>query len=146
MCERNRQSEWADLLSKDATPDDEGSATPVQGNKAYYNSVCVGRVQVCTSFIARPDTGNLLYVNGVKRRAINFGDPFHIANLVVTWASIGAFGDTEKAYHTQVHHRQLLQSMHSLHNDNSTFSQALIDDIMTDSTGLVIRTCREHVQ
>eukprot|EP00956_Cyclotella_meneghiniana_P021672 scaffold39740_cov82-Cyclotella_meneghiniana.AAC.1 len=89
---------------------------------------------------------NLLYENGVKRRAINFGDPFHIANLVVTWASIGAFGDTEKADHTQVHHRQLLQSMHSLHNDNSTFSQRLMDDIMTDSTRLVIRTCRERVQ
>eukprot|EP00956_Cyclotella_meneghiniana_P031495 scaffold82841_cov63-Cyclotella_meneghiniana.AAC.7 len=28
----------------------------------------------------------LMYINGVLRRVIAFGDPFHIANLAVTWA------------------------------------------------------------
>ena len=38
----------------------------------------------------------LMMENGVWRRAILFGDPFHIANLCVTWASVFAFGETEK--------------------------------------------------
>ena len=53
---------------------------------------------------------NLLFENGVLRRVIAFGDPFHVANLTVTWASIYAFGDTKKANHSQVHHLQLCRS------------------------------------
>ena len=89
---------------------------------------------------------DLLYENGVQRRVISFGDPFHIANLVVTWASIGAFGDVERDDHSQCHHRQLLMSMHSLHDDNKQFSQGLMDEIMQDTLRLLIRTCRERVQ
>ena len=38
----------------------------------------------------------ILFENGVERKPIVFGDPDHKANLYVTWASIYAFGDTEK--------------------------------------------------
>ena len=74
--------------------------------------------------------GVMIYENGVKRKPITFGDPFHIANLCVTWASIYAFGETEKANHSQVHHHQLLQSIHILHSANRAFSQAKMDDVM----------------
>ncbi len=69
---------------------------------------------------------DMLYENGVEHRVLGFGDPFHIANLCVTWASVYAFGDTKKADHTQVHHRQLLESLHSLHTDDIPFAQAKI--------------------
>ena len=36
---------------------------------------------------------NILYENDVLRKAIAFDDPYHIANLCVTWASIYAFGE-----------------------------------------------------
>ncbi len=80
----------------------------------------------------------ILFENGMKRRPIVFGDPFHIANLCVTWASVFAFGDTEKADHTQVHHRQLLQSIHSLHSSDPSYSQKVMDQIMSGSG----RSCR----
>ena len=67
---------------------------------------------------------DIIYENGVKRRPIAFGDPFHVANLCVTWASVYAFGDTEKADHSQVHHRQVLQSIHTLHSSDNNYSQA----------------------
>ncbi len=72
---------------------------------------------------------DMLYENGVECRVLGFGDPFHIANLCVTWASVYAFGDTKRADHTQVHHRQLLQSLHSLHTDNIPFSQAKMGEV-----------------
>jgi hypothetical protein len=40
---------------------------------------------------------NQLYKNGVERKEVGFGDPFCVADLCVTWASVYAFGDTEKA-------------------------------------------------
>ena len=51
---------------------------------------------------------DIIFENGVLRRPIVFGDPYHIANICVTWASIYAFGDTGKFDHSQVHHRQVL--------------------------------------
>jgi hypothetical protein len=90
---------------------------------------------------------DMLYENGVERKVLGLGDPFHIANLCVTWASVYAFGDTEKAEHTQVHHHQLLQSLHSLHTDDIHFSQAKMDGVMTGSSSTVkISTKRERVQ
>ena len=73
---------------------------------------------------------NLLFDNGVERRPIPFHDPYHIANLCVTWASVFAFGDTEKADHTHVHHCQLLQSIHSLHSLGYAYFQAMMDEVM----------------
>jgi hypothetical protein len=90
---------------------------------------------------------DMLYEKGVEHRVLGFGDPFHIANLCVTWASVYAFGDTEKTDHTQAHHRQLLQSLHSLHTDDIPFSQAKMDGVMTGSSSTVkILTKRERVQ
>ena len=90
---------------------------------------------------------DMLYENGVEHRVLGFGDPFHIANLCVKWASVYAFGNTEKADHTQVHHRQLLQSLHSLHTDDIPFSQAKMDGVMTGSSSTIkILTKRERVQ
>ena len=83
---------------------------------------------------ADEDTINLvhdiLFENGVERRPIAFGDPYHIANLCVTWASIYAFGDREKADHSQVHHCQVLQSIHTLCSRDHPMSQAKMDEIM----------------
>ena len=99
--------------------------------------------EICTSFemimdnIRDSDDDELLGMlckNGVERCPIAFGGPFHIANLCVTWASIAAFGETENADHSQVHHRQLLQSIHSLHSADSGISQALLDEIMDGAT------------
>ncbi len=90
---------------------------------------------------------NMLYENGVQHRVLGFGDPFHISNLCVTQASVYAFGDTKKADHTQVHHPQLLQSLHSLHTDDIPFSQAKMDGVMTGSSSTVkILTKRERFQ
>ena len=49
--------------------------------------------------LSREQLHGFIYENGVLRLAIAFGDPYHIANLCVTWASIFAFGETEKADH-----------------------------------------------
>jgi hypothetical protein len=52
----------------------------------------------------------------VPRHSIEPGDdPFHIDNLVVTLASLAAFGETERNNHRQSHHRQLIQSIHDVH-------------------------------
>lgn len=76
-----------------------------------------------------------------------FGDPYHIANLCVTWASMFSYGETEKGDHSQVHHRQLLQSIHSLHSSDRAYSQALMDRVMTDADEQVtITSTREHPQ
>ena len=48
----------------------------------------------------------------------------------MTHASIYAFGETEKADHTQVHHRQVLQSIHSLHSADKNFSQESMNELM----------------
>ena len=61
---------------------------------------------------------NLIYINGVLRRPIVFGDPFHWANLAVMYGSKGMAGDTENGEHEQIHHQQCLMSMHSLHSDD----------------------------
>ena len=46
----------------------------------------------------------------------DLGRPFHIDNLVVMWASVTAFGETECGNHQQIHHRQLLQSFYDAIN------------------------------
>ena len=71
-----------------------------------------------------------IYTNGVRRRPIIFGDPFHWANLAVMYASKGMAGDTINGEHEQIHHRQCLMSMHSLHSDDAAYSQSLMDRVM----------------
>jgi len=89
---------------------------------------------------------DFLYENGVRRRPICFGDPFHIANLVVTWASVFAFGETENGAHRQVHHRQLLMSLHSLRANDAAYAQAKLDEIMEGVDSFTLRTWRERTQ
>ena len=48
----------------------------------------------------------------------------------MTHASIHAFGETKKADHTQVHHRRVLQSIHSLHSADKNFSQERMNELM----------------
>jgi hypothetical protein len=59
---------------------------------------------------ANPEVSHLRNMYGVERRHITNGDMYHIDNLIATWASNCAFGQTDRGEHSQVHHRQLLQS------------------------------------
>ena len=90
---------------------------------------------------------SMLYENEVLRRHIAYGDPYHVGNLVVTWASIFAFGETEKEDHSQVHHRQLMQSIYSLHADDKNLSQAIMDEVMEGADEDVrVTASRERTQ
>ena len=59
-------------------------------------------------------------VRGVERRVVRFGDPLHIDDLAVKDASIKALGELERdpdnkqSQHSQIHHRQCLQSAHDV--------------------------------
>jgi hypothetical protein len=84
---------------------------------------------------------------GVPRHSIELGDPFHINNLIVTLASLAAFGETERNNHRQTHHRQLIQSIHDIHKKAKKLSQKVMDQVL-EGTGCVIRihTTRERQQ
>jgi hypothetical protein len=123
------------------------------GRGTNYNAADAQKEMRCTFENESDDNfderyvNDMLYENGVERRVLGFSDPFHIANLCVTRASVYAFGDTKKADHTQMHHRQLLQSLHSLHTDNIPFSKAKMDGVMTGCSSTVkFSTKRERVQ
>ena len=91
-------------------------------------------------------TRALNWVNGVRRRAINVGDAYHWGNLGVMHASKGMAGDTVNEDHTQIHHRQLLMSMHSLHSDDRAYSQAMMNRVMAGGPKVKQRTWRERQQ
>lgn len=100
-------------------------------------------------FIAEADEANNLpftsQIYGVERRAVTFGDPFHIDNLIMKWASIGFGGETERGNHQMMHHRQLLQNLHSIHTDDPVLSQAAADAVLADKgASYRIRTSRER--
>ena len=67
------------------------------------------------------------YINGVRRRPIKMGDAYHWGSLACMHASWGMAGDTVNGEHEQIHHRQLLMSMHSLHSKRRAYSQAMMD-------------------
>jgi hypothetical protein len=71
---------------------------------------------------------------GVPWRSIELGDPFHIDNLIVTLASLAAFGETERNNHRQTHHRQLIQSIHDIHKKAKKLSQKVMDQVL-EGTG-----------
>jgi hypothetical protein len=75
-----------------------------------------------------------------------FGDPFHWANLDVMYGSKGMAGDTENGEHEQIHHRQCLMSMHSLHSDDQPYSQAIMDRVMEKKGKVTKRTWKECQQ
>ena len=76
-----------------------------------------------------PNIRELSYINGERIWPIVAGDPYHIGNLGVQHASIGMAGDTGTDQR-QCHHLQALISQHSLHSDNPSYSQAMMDRVM----------------
>lgn len=100
-----------------------------------------------------PAIKNLAYRNGVLRRVIVMGDPYHIANLCNMHFSITAWGDTNKddyrqIHHRQIHHRQVLQSLHSLRMLDKAEAQELFEGILREM-GLPVerlKTKNERIQ
>ena len=45
-----------------------------------------------------------------------------------------------------MHHRQFLQSIHSLHSADKEYSQSILDSIMTGVKSFILTTKRERVQ
>jgi hypothetical protein len=94
-----------------------------------------------------PDAADMRYFYGVKRRPTMNGDMFHIDNLMCLHASNHAFGETERREHSQVHHRQLLQSLHDIHKNDRLVSQRAMGTVLegTENT-FRIKTTRERQQ
>ena len=74
-----------------------------------------------------PIIEQLTIINGVVRRPVVTGDGFHIGNLAIMHASMGFADNTENAEHEQIHHRQVLMSLHSLHSDDPGYLQSIMD-------------------
>ena len=96
------------------------------------------------------ELAGLQYVNGVLRRPITFGDLYHVDNLIMQHCSNTSWGDVLKDDHQQVHHRQLLQSIHSLHTAEPSISQEIMNEVMEDSnkppSTYKLKTDRERQQ
>ena len=92
-------------------------------------------------------------VHGVRRRVVRFGDPFHIDNLAVKDASIKAFGEMERdpdnkqSQHSQVHHRQCLQSIYDMFSRDRVVCQMHMNAVL-EGTGksLTVKAVRERQQ
>ena len=97
-----------------------------------------------------PELKKMTHAFGVERRPIKFGDPFHIDNLVMTHASLGSFGETDRENNSEIHHRQLLQSMHDIHSTDAVASQNVMDEVLVEDGKLpgmvIVRTARERQQ
>ena len=68
-------------------------------------------------------------INGVVREAIQWGDTFHVGNLVVMWCSIAAFGETKHGNHKQIHHRQAIQDLWDCVSHNKGIAHVLENQI-----------------
>jgi hypothetical protein len=79
---------------------------------------------------ANAEDSYLRNMYGVERRHISNGDMYHIDNLIATHASNYAFGQTERGEHSQVHHCQLLQSLHDIHKHDRIASQSAMDTVI----------------
>ena len=85
--------------------------------------------------------------HGVVPKPLNSCDPFHIDNLAVTNASVGAFGETERNNHRQRHHRQCMQSIYDLMKIDPITHQALMDELLeATDMNIKIKVMRERVQ
>ena len=93
-----------------------------------------------------PIIEQLTIINGVVRRPVVTGDGFHIGNLAIMHASMGFADNTENAEHEQIHHRQVLMSLHSLHSDDPGYAQSIMDQAMTDKKRVVLQTWKERQQ
>ena len=85
-------------------------------------------------------------VNGVSRRPIAMGHPYHINNLSTMHASKGMAGDTINAEHEQCHHCQTLMTQHSVHNNDCCFYQAMIGRVMGPMPRVKVKAWRERQQ
>ena len=89
---------------------------------------------------------------GVDRLPVIIPDVFHIDNIAINAASLVFSGDTERGNFRFHHARNLLQSIHSLHSQNKTLSQQIIDRLLeqvVDPVAVaryVLTTCRERPQ
>lgn len=66
----------------------------------------------------------LLY--GVKRKPVVKGCNYHVDNLALKHFSLAAYGPTEKSNHSQIHHRQALQTLHDINSHDVGFSNAVL--------------------
>jgi hypothetical protein len=90
---------------------------------------------------------NAIYCNGEERLVILCGDDFHAVNRGVMAASLTAFGDTVKESHSQVHHRQVLQSTYDLKKDNPRLAQWIIDNLLEGTyQSFTLKAWRERQQ
>ena len=87
-------------------------------------------------------------LHGVARLPIQFGDWYHIDNLIVTHSSKAAFGETERGNHSECHHRQLLESIHNLNTYDSDLAQATMNKILEKNNlpPMKLKTTHEKVQ
>jgi hypothetical protein len=85
---------------------------------------------------------------GVERLPIIFGDPYHNDNLCMQHASLASWGETERDNHSEVHHRQMMQSLHDIHASDRIFSQNAMDSVLKDSEhgSVKVKTTRERQQ
>ena len=97
------------------------------------------RVSLC----ANKCIAQLTHVSGVRWRPIVMGDPFHISNLVVMNASLAYACDIENANHKQIHNRQALMSLHSLHADDPGYLQSVINLVMIGNEKVALQTWRK---
>ena len=95
---------------------------------------------------ADPALQSLRMAFGVERWVIIMGDPYHIDNLAVKWASLIAFGQTIRGDHRQTHHRQLLQSIHDMRKIDPVVAQNAMDKVMGGKDLLRLRTTRERME
>ena len=92
-------------------------------------------------------TAPLTTLYGVIRLVCLFTDWFHIDNLIVTHTSKAAFGETDRDNHSEIHHRQLMESCHDVHFNNKTKSQAAMDVVLAGTgQSLHIQAPRERQQ
>lgn len=78
-------------------------------------------------------------LNGIIHRGMFHGDPFNIDNLVCQHASLCAIGNREKEEHSQVHHRQLMQSIHGVYSTDwvSRAEKVLGCSVLNDKLGVI---------
>jgi len=103
------------------------------------------------------DHHELTKIYGVDKWCIVHNDPFHCCCLAIQHASEFGFGKTEKGNNRQVHHRQCMQTLHSIVVSDKILAQSLADKILkrnSDETSqdpkrrlkYKIRTFRERQQ
>ncbi|KAL7541570.1 hypothetical protein ACHAWF_006970, partial [Thalassiosira exigua] len=89
----------------------------------------------------------LTEVYGVTRRFIIHMDPYHCCNLAAQHATEKGFGKTDQGNNRQVHHRQLLQTIHDIFICDPDFAQAIANKILEElEIEYKIKTIRERIQ